>query len=92
MSDPFTSPSLWDRLELHGPQGRVTVPGVAKVTVDVGISEDSVDIPGKNGVTITTTHLGYKPAEISVDVQVWERAWFTGRDFSRSNPRRGRGP
>jgi hypothetical protein len=92
MSDPFNSPLLWDRLELHGSSGKVTVPGVASVDVTVAINEDTVDVPGQDGAT--TTVLGYKPAEITVNLQLW-----TPEQFKRFKnvitvyrPKRGQAP
>jgi hypothetical protein len=65
---------LWDTMQLHSGKSIYTIPGVCLVSVATGINEDSVSVPGKDGVT--TTHLGYKAAEVNVDVQVWTAKQF----------------
>lgn len=66
--DPDTQ-TLWDHLVLIGPSGRATTPGVATVEVDTGIAEDIQEVDGQDGTT--TTFLGYRPAEVTVNITVW---------------------
>lgn len=62
---PTEAPELWDSCEIGG----VRVPGVVRVAGGHARREDSEEVPGQDGVT--TTILGYQPAEFTLDVTLW---------------------
>jgi hypothetical protein len=74
MSNPFDAPELEDQLVLFGPTGKATIPGVARVSVNTQIREDVAEVEGEDGAQVTT--LGYDPAEIKVEVQLWEASQY----------------
>ncbi|HEX2863660.1 MAG TPA: hypothetical protein VHN99_03760 [Deinococcales bacterium] len=89
---PFDSPGAWNTFVLVGPTGRHVLPGRVAVTPRVGLQEDTVSVPGQDGVT--TTHLGYQAAEVTVDVQVWtvEQYRALARVLGIIRPRKGAQP
>jgi hypothetical protein len=81
---PTESPELWDSVYIGG----VRVPGVVRISGGHSRREDSEAVPGQDGVT--TTILGYEPAEFSVEVLLWgERDYDAYMDFyHRFKPRK----
>lgn len=68
--NPFDSPALWDKLTLEGGAGRFIVPGIVKISAEIGLSEDSAPVAGQDG--LQKTLLGYTPAVFSVNIQIWK--------------------
>lgn len=78
-------PLLWHRLTLDG----VPVPGVAIVRGGHERREDSLEVPGEDGASVT--HLGYGGAVFDVEVILWTdehvRQWE--QVYRRFRPRKG---
>lgn len=72
--DPFDNPLLWDKLVLVGGAGKFTTPGICKISANIGLNEDSADVPGQDG--LQKTLLGYKSATFDAVIQVWTAAQF----------------
>lgn len=81
---PTEAPELWDSCEIGG----VRVPGVVRVSGGHARREDTEEVPGQDGVT--TTILGYQPAEFTLDVLLWGDTDYTSylEFYRRFRPRK----
>lgn len=94
--DPFDNPLLWDKLTLEGGAGRFTLPGIVKISYELGLIEDSAPVLNQNGkeAGLQKTLLGYKPATFDVVIQVWTAAQFKelGRILEIFRPKNNNAP